>query len=241
MKPTNIYALTDPRTNLIRYVGKTIKPVRERLAVHLYYARKGAHTGCARWLKGLQDNGLLPEVIILQVVNEDWAAAERHWIAKLRAQGSPLLNHTAGGDGLNEYRHTPEAIANMRVAQALRFSTKSNPLKGRTRSEEIRLKCSLAQKGREISEEHRERISKALTGKAIPEDVRTKISAALKGQKKPPRSAEHSLRIAEKAKGRVQSPESRAAKSASMKAYAATAEGNAKLRRAAALPRARVS
>ena len=191
MTPTNIYALIDPRTDEIRYVGKTIKTVEARVSVHLYYARKGVHTACARWLKSLIDIGLKPEIKILEIVHEDWAKAECYWIAKFKSEGIPLLNHTAGGDGLNEYRHKPEAVAKIKAALATRYENKPNPLKGRPRTEEVRLKCSISQKGRIVSQEKRDRISATMMGRVLPEEVRMKISASLKGRPKPPRTDEH--------------------------------------------------
>lgn len=111
MRPTSIYALIDPRSKAIKYVGKTLQPMQARLSTHFSYARKGLHTYCARWLKGLLDAGLRPEVRILEIVeNENWAERECFWISSLTLEGCTLTNLTAGGGGINSYRHTEAAF-----------------------------------------------------------------------------------------------------------------------------------
>jgi hypothetical protein len=238
VKPTIIYALIDPLTGEIRYVGKTISTPSQRLAVHLYYARKNHRTGCARWLKRLSDVGLRPEIYVLQTAHEDWQEVERFWIAKLRQDGVSLLNHTAGGDGLNEYSHTETARANMRESQRLRYATNPSPLKGRARPVEVVEKCRAANLGRNISAEARSNMSKAAKGRIITDDARKKISAALKGRPKPPRTLEHCAKIAAKAKGRKWSDEAKARHSDGRRAYANTPDGKLHMRKAGRAGRA---
>lgn len=130
MRPTVIYALRCPLTNAIRYIGKTCKVAKARLAQHIYYARSGrsGQFRSTRWIKGLLDRGLYPVLETLQEVpaGEPWQEHERRWISDALADGCELTNITPGGDGGPDYIfeddrrrrreairaiHTPEMIA----------------------------------------------------------------------------------------------------------------------------------
>lgn len=105
MKWWTIYALVDPETKVVRYVGYTHHSVDERLKYHDWDARrKGPHgqTKKAKWLSGLKRRLLKPEVAILQVGQGDWAAAEQFWIASFENAGTELLNMTVGGRGVKK-------------------------------------------------------------------------------------------------------------------------------------------
>lgn len=91
-----IYALQGPRTNLVRYIGKTTTLDR-RLKQHL--ACEGANTARVAWIAELEAQDLVPEMVILEECDmETWQAAEIAWIAKARVLGWPLLNITEGGE-----------------------------------------------------------------------------------------------------------------------------------------------
>lgn len=92
-----IYALVDPRTDLIRYVGKTSRPVRERFRAHINRAHQHRHIKSAAWLCDLAERGISPGLIELEFVESNWQPAERFWIASFRALGFDLLNMTIGG------------------------------------------------------------------------------------------------------------------------------------------------
>jgi hypothetical protein len=88
-----IYALIDPRTQKIRYVGKTTADIHERLKQHC-----GAWNGRTKkkaWLRELRSLGLKPKVKLLQKVNRrsfaSWRAEDR-WIERLVRRGEDLLN-----------------------------------------------------------------------------------------------------------------------------------------------------
>jgi hypothetical protein len=216
-KLTTIYGLVDPRTGHVRYVGKTVGVVSNRVAVHVYYAPK-THTRSARWICGLLADGLRPEAFILDVVlAENWQETERFWIAYLRFLGFDLTNHAPGGEGRLNYSHTPESIAKMRIAQKKRFENNPSPLKGRARPPEVVAKILAAKAEREAAGLKRKSPSVVRSGFVIPDDVRAKISAANKGKAKPPRSAEHCRKISEANKGRVQSQAAKDAVSRALK------------------------
>lgn len=101
-----IYALTDPFTSEIRYVGKSIAP-RKRLRGHIIAARNHAydhHT--SRWIRKLLEAGAEPIMKILEAVppEDDWRESERAWVKAFEESGARLTNSTAGGEGL-DYRN----------------------------------------------------------------------------------------------------------------------------------------
>lgn len=99
METTYIYTLSDPRTNEIRYVGKTNNPA-QRLKAHMNNCRdKGTHK--RNWIQSLRCLGLKPILeIIDEVPIESWQFWEQWWYQILKGWGFRLVNSTIGGDGL---------------------------------------------------------------------------------------------------------------------------------------------
>lgn len=91
-----IYALVDPRTLQIRYVGKA-NDVNKRLQRH-YSDAKTRNTPVYTWLRKLAREGLRPILTTLAVCEHGWQEMERTIIAKMRAAGAKLLNLADGGD-----------------------------------------------------------------------------------------------------------------------------------------------
>ena len=148
-----IYALVDPTSHEIRYIGKTCQVIAKRLQKHYLEARKPeVKHHRAQWLRKLEREGLKPNVVILHQCpgNDAACAAERFWIAHYRAAGFDLTNATPGGDGHSGWKHTEES--RQRISDAL---------KGRTRSEETKARISAGKKGAQFSEEHRQNLRKA--------------------------------------------------------------------------------
>lgn len=97
----SIYALCDPYTGEVRYVGKSDDPAR-RFRDHLTQGQLNRHkTRKNSWIKGLLAQGTEPILDILDVVPADQANhAEREYIGLWRyLVGDRLLNGTDGGDG----------------------------------------------------------------------------------------------------------------------------------------------
>lgn len=95
-----IYALCDPNTLRVRYVGKSNNP-KERLSGHLSERSLRAGNEKNAWLKSLLLQGLRPVLIILQEITHGcWAEAERAWICLFRMQGCSLTNTSDGGEGV---------------------------------------------------------------------------------------------------------------------------------------------
>jgi hypothetical protein len=140
---TTLYALVDPRTGLVRYIGKTSKAPEERLHYHI----KGSkHKRCHRekWISMLIEMGLQPQLQIIDVVEGNGSQAEMDLIKKYREMGCDLTNATDGGDGSPGYKHTEESRAKIREKRKnQKFSKESiekraASLRGRPRSTEAR-------------------------------------------------------------------------------------------------------
>ena len=101
-----IYALTEPDTGEVRYVGYTRRTLADRLKYHIWDSRRpGPHgrTKKAKWLRGLTRRKKSPGVAVLQVTLGDWCAAEKFWIAAFENAGTRLLNMTVGGKGVKKH------------------------------------------------------------------------------------------------------------------------------------------
>jgi predicted GIY-YIG superfamily endonuclease len=79
-----IYALIDPRTDEIRYIGKTVNPV-SRFQAH---KNRRINTHCSAWVASLASYGCAPVLRTLEALpNSDGVEAERWWIAEGKRLG----------------------------------------------------------------------------------------------------------------------------------------------------------
>ncbi len=96
-KPHYIYGLTEPESDVIRYVGYTCDPYR-RLCQH---NSNGGYPGqdLSRWLRKLKSEKKEPQMVILDRVNgkADALRVENDWILALRAGNVPLTNRRYPG------------------------------------------------------------------------------------------------------------------------------------------------
>lgn len=122
-----IYALCEYPGWRIRYVGKTVRYANARLKQHLREAEKKSHRPVCRWISKRKAAGLAIGLKHLEWLNpsDDWAARERYWIERLRAEQCDLLNLTAGGEGTC-YPKSAEHRA--KIAAALRTGAHFNCL-----------------------------------------------------------------------------------------------------------------
>lgn len=97
VRRTIIYTLTDPRSGLVRYVGKTHLTPEGRLRHHQRDAAK-RDTPVYRWFNALQRLGMTPviEPVCTAIVESDWPHLEIATIAQHREHGK-LLNVAEGG------------------------------------------------------------------------------------------------------------------------------------------------
>lgn len=98
---TRIYVLRDPRTNEVRYVGKTVQPIEIRLQAHVRKSNeRKTHRDC--WIFSLKQIGMRPAIEVIEVVEGDaWAVREIFWIAHFKATGASITNQTIGGEGID--------------------------------------------------------------------------------------------------------------------------------------------
>jgi len=134
----NIYTLSDPITNEIRYIGQTTTTLEKRLYYHIIESRTNNITRKINWIRSLVKKGLEPKIELLDIGN--WSDNEIFWIEQFKACGFNLLNMTSGGDG------TPNRIVR----------------------EESRLKMSKTMTGRKASIETRNKISSSHLGIKCP-------------------------------------------------------------------------
>lgn len=87
----SVYALGDPRTNQIHYIG-IAKDAHNRYAQHLLFLSGNEEK--ASWLLNLRANDILPTLSILEkdVPDDLILEKEREWILHYLALGMPLTN-----------------------------------------------------------------------------------------------------------------------------------------------------
>lgn len=115
-RKTCIYALADPVSGEVRYIGKTTQKGRSRLATHVAHSRKFAQHDrrywVLHWVNALVVKGLRPELFELEIVEPwgDWCEAECFWIDVMRSWGFELCNVRPGGQAGNFTKQSAETI-----------------------------------------------------------------------------------------------------------------------------------
>lgn len=162
-KPKHIYALVDPETEQVRYIGKSIRP-EQRLQNHM---NEVSNCHRSHWLQSLKRRGLMPQMLILETVEGawPWQESERFWIKRGLQLGWPLTNNTSGGDGVSGL--PPEARERMRQTWL-----------GRKHKPETLLKLSATSKGRRKTPEQKEHMRQLMAGRVIT--WADKLSAAVR-------------------------------------------------------------
>jgi group I intron endonuclease len=167
---TKIYCLKDQKNN-IRYIGKTVASLKERLRCHLKEASNiSAKHHRATWIRHCLKNGFTPVIELLFEVSGDGCAEEIETIAKYKKLGYSLVNSTDGGEGVTGYIPTEETLK--KLSKSLKGRKVWN--KGLTGiySKETKSKWSQIRKGKigprlgqSVTQETRLRQSKAKVGK----------------------------------------------------------------------------
>ena len=186
-----VYGLIDPRTNELRYIGKSSRGL-VRPKQHCTQTGRKLNTHNGSWLKNMwADNETLPSVLILATCEDEKHALsqERVLIAKFRTTGFNLTNLTDGGEGTSGRVFSLET----RALMSKQRMGNTNGL-GREQSSETREKIGKAHIGNthslgvKRSEETRAKLSKSKMGntynlgrKTSPETC-AKMSKALKGK-----------------------------------------------------------
>jgi len=218
-KKTYIYALVDPFTSIVRYVGKSNNP-NARLRRHIKDGKdntKSDHK--TNWIAKIIRLGKIPELRILEICDyNNWKIRERYWIKKLRDSGCDLTNSKDGGEGLNLSQESRDKMSKARIGKVPHN-------KGKKTSVDIRKKQSEAAKKRweNMSDEDRNNILKNLSndgsrpGWNHTREAKEKISKSLIGNKR--------------TKGYKQTNETKMKRAESLKGHTVTRETREKIAR----------
>ena len=174
-----IYALCDPRTEEVRYIGQTMRAVEKYVTGHWKAARNGSDRYVHRWIRSL---GREPVHFILEECDtrEELNEAERFWIDWYRRCGfARLTNLTDGGDGgdtsagftKETKRKMSEGQKNKDLSKQSESFKRSSALKahhdrlrGIPRTQEARDKISTTLRGKKHTSTHRKRNKEAHAG-----------------------------------------------------------------------------
>jgi len=183
-----VYALVDPASREIRYVGQTVRSQAVRLSQHLRAAREKTTPPVNAWMRGLTDAGFKPEMVELESYSskDEMLCGECFWITQFVGIGAKLLNIAPGGSTRKGYRHsaetrerwsrerrgeragnygkrrTPEQKAMFSEITKQRWRDRPHPMLGKPRSPETVEKMRAARAGRPISAEHRAALAEGL-------------------------------------------------------------------------------
>lgn len=209
-----VYGLVDPRTLMVRYVGKSTSGMR-RPRQHCSPSSMMDSTHRTRWIKALLRYHLCYRIVVLEYAKTPDAlgALECWWIAYGRACDWPLTNATNGGDGTCGYKHTDETKDVLRQRASTRTYVMSKLHKqrvieastGRVKSAAELALMRAAATGRVKSAEELAKMSAASTAAMNP-GRRAKIGDQHRGSK---HTEETKQRIREVLTGRVVSQETR--------------------------------
>lgn len=206
-----IYALVDPRTHYIRYIGKSATGLL-RPMVHW---RKHEDTHKGRWIQQLRQLGTKYKIVILElhpedISNEDLNASEAKWIAWGWSAGFPLTNLTPGGDGFahGELNVAKRPEVRMKISEALLGHEHSHEAKLKMR--EARLgkpgpqhdpetieRIRQSNLGQKRSQETIEKNRLAQTGKKHTDEAKAKMSAWRTGENNVSKRPEVRAKISE--------------------------------------------
>jgi group I intron endonuclease len=203
MQSVYIYTLRDPKTEKVRYVGKTIQNPKERLYSHIREAKRNRKSYRDKWILQVLARDQRPIIEVIEESNEEnWQERERFWIAEYKERGYNLTNVTKGGEGLHGYKFSKEH--KQKLSDALKGN---NRWLGKKHTEETKRKMSKNMRGennpnygKRFSKEYRQKLSDAQRGRKHTEKVKKKISHSAKGNtygKGYKQTEEHKRKIAE--------------------------------------------
>jgi hypothetical protein len=219
-----IYGLYDPRTDDLRYVGKSTNPAC-RYAHHCMPSagRNNPHLG--HWIAQLRTLGLRPTMRVLEYATDaGWPARERDQIARAKDEGAPIVNVLPGGEGFTDgHRHRPEVREKISAAQrgkSVSDVTRRRIAEGRrswwaslsdadrmARMAKVTRAAAMVNGDPERARQSYERRGLAQRGKSVSAETRAKLSAANRGHV---RTAEQRLRQSSTATGKKHSAATKA-------------------------------
>ena len=193
-----IYSATN-KINGKRYIGQTIRTLKQRRQDH-YYEAKG-HRFDNHFYKALRKYN--PEDFEWEIIGEcdekeELNRLEIYYISYYNAiEGG--YNQLIGGGSASGFKHSEKSKrkmsefqkgikcsekAKLKISESAKkryTNIENHPAYGRKLTEETKKKMSEAHKGRVFTEEQRENMSKAQKGRVISKETKAKISKAKKG------------------------------------------------------------
>jgi hypothetical protein len=176
----------------------------------VFYVGKGSgnrvssiHQRSRMWRHVANKHGFESKILMTFEKEQDAFDHEKFLIFCFKDMGISLVNQTEGGEGSSGFKLKEETkikISNalrmrspeikIKIANSLKMRSPeinkqiSEKLTGRKKSEETKLKMSIAKKGVKKSEEHKKNISNAAKGRFFSEETRRKLSEAAINQHK---------------------------------------------------------
>lgn len=145
----SVYALIDPRSHQLRYIGKALKT--EQRERNHFNQCKYEHSPKGEWMRELRSAGLQPEMIVIDECEPaESANREKYWIARALSRSAPLLNMKSGGQG----RVKTSAETRRRISEAV---------KGKGHGAEWRVNHAEFMRGRKASLETKAKMGRAQT------------------------------------------------------------------------------
>jgi len=164
---TFIYALIDPISQDVRYVGKSDDPW-NRLhignKIHIAHLKDASHTHKAHWIQSLKRKNLVPILVILEQCKKDvWQEREKDWIVFYRKLGYKLTNGTDGGDGSVGHHLSEEAKIKIKEASIKRWENQELKAKMIKKLSQTKKAANIT-----LSEETKRLMSESHKGKVSP-------------------------------------------------------------------------
>lgn len=203
-----IYALSDPRTNEIRYIGRSSNGLSRPKRHSMPYNLLNERNHCRNWVKALVDLNIEPDIDIVEEVPQDckdinaWLnESEQFYISYFRYIGANLVNQADGGLGVIGYKMSDEtkkklskvksgkSLSPLALAAAKRLGERRRGIKRlniKSMSPDTRM--AFVQKrrdymtGRKLTAEHRKAIGEGNRGKVNSLESRVKVSITKKMQ-----------------------------------------------------------
>lgn len=193
-----IYALSDPTTNQIKYIGQSSRGM-VRPRGHFYPSNYNQRkTYKDYWIKSLIAKGIMPVIDIIEEFNskEELNEAEKFWISYFRYIGCILTNTAEGGAGdypVNKNRvcsesrrkkigdfHRGRKRSQITIERLRHSQLNLSPEKLKSKMDKLRL-CAT---GRRHSIETKNKLSLIGKGRKLPESQITKMSISIKKVKR---------------------------------------------------------
>lgn len=183
-----IYGLVDPRTNAVRYIGKSCSGMKRPRRHWCPWELARDKTYKAQWLRQLVADGFEPQITVIAeaITAGDLPAMERLAIAWARALDWPLTNLTDGGEGRSGREVAISEEVRKKISAALTGRKQSEATKEKRRQSLIRAgafeKMAAAKRGKPMSDAHREAIRASMNKPEVRERV---IAATRSAQARP--------------------------------------------------------